>query len=273
MIPDSIKRSGLMLLLLAGGSWWLMPPRAPNLDPGTRFEEIAERAGCRNTQTMVALSPRFSNIMPWLSSVGAAVAAGDFDGDGRTDLYVIKCGRGSANRLYRNRGDGTFEDVAAAAGVACGNPEGACVHAIFGDVNNDGWLDLYVTKWAAPNQLFLNRGDGTFRDVSVAAGVNYWGYGNAATFVDYDRDGRLDILVGNYFAEEVVDPRTGKLARAEEPGHLHHTLNSHRVQGRRIGNHDHDQLAAFGQARGNNLFRHVAHHVCCRSIDLCRILA
>src|SRR5882672_10978163 len=154
-MKDSLWRAGLMILLLAAGSWWLRPPAPSALDPGTRFEEVAEPAGCRNLHTMPALSARFSNIMPWLSSVGGAVAAGDFDGDGRTDLYVVNSGRGSANRLFRNRGDGRFEDVAAAAGVACGNPEGACVHAIFGDVNNDGYPDLYVTKWAAPNQLFL----------------------------------------------------------------------------------------------------------------------
>lgn len=215
MLADSLRRAGLMILFLAGGSWWLLPPAASDLDPGTRFEDIAERAGCRNVHTMVELSPRFSNIMPWLSSVGAAVAAGDFDADGRTDLYVVNSGRGSANRLFHSREDGTYEDIAAAAGVACGNPEGACVHAIFGDVDNDGHLDLYVTKWAAPNQLFLNQGDGTFRDVSRLAGVDYWGYGNAATFVDYDRDGRLDILVGNYFAEQVIDPRSGQLARSD----------------------------------------------------------
>jgi hypothetical protein len=210
-----LVRLVVMSFLVAAGSLWLRPRDAARHDPGVRFEEIAERAGCSNVHTMVQLSPRFANIMPWLSSVGAAVAAADFDQDGWTDLYVINSGRGSPNRLFRNRGDGTFEDVAERAGVACGNPEGASMHAVFGDIDGDGHPDLYIAKWAARNQLFRNRGDGTFEDVTERAGVGFWGYGNAATFLDYDRDGRLDLLVGNYFADSLVDPRSGRMARSD----------------------------------------------------------
>lgn len=162
---------------------------------------------------MVELSPRFSNIMPWLSSVGAAVAAGDYDNDGDADLYVTNSGRGSPNRLFRNRGDGAFDDVTESAGVGCGNLEGGSMHAIWGDVDNDGDLDLYVVKWAESNSLFRNNGDGTFIDISTVASVDYWGYGNAATFFDFDRDGHLDLLVGNYFSEIVRDPTTGEMVR------------------------------------------------------------
>jgi hypothetical protein len=204
-----------MTAFLAAGSMWLRPEDPARLDPGVRYEEIAQAAGCANRHTAVQLSPRFANIMPWLASVGAAVAAADFDGDGRTDLYVTNSGRGSPNRLFHNRGDGTFVDLAGPAGVACGNPEGASMHAIFGDVDQDGRPDLYLVKWGAGNQLFLNQGDGTFRDVTARAGVGYWGYGNAATFVDYDRDGHLDILVGNYFADSLPDPRIGRLVRSD----------------------------------------------------------
>ena len=208
-------RTLLMLALLACGARWLSPPKAAPFDPGVHFDEIAAGAQCHNAHTMPQLSKRFDNIMPWLSSVGAAVAGADYDGDGWTDFYVINSGRGSANRLYHNRGDGTFEDVAQRAGVACGNPKGACVHAVFGDVNGDGRLDLFVAKWAAPNQLFLNRGDGTFEDVTAMAGVGAWGYADAATFLDYDRDGKLDLLVGNYFADSLPDPRSGAMARSD----------------------------------------------------------
>ncbi len=207
-------RVAVMLLALTAGSIWLRPHASAALDPGVRFEEIATRAGCSHLHSPVELSPRFANIMPWLVSVGAAVAGADFDGDGRTDFYCTNSGRGQPNALYRNRGDGTFEDVAAPAGVACGNPEGGCVHAVFGDIDNDGDADLFVAKWGEANQLFLNRGDGTFSDDTGRAGVGGWGYANAATFVDYDRDGWLDLLVGNYFADSLADASTGKMQRS-----------------------------------------------------------
>jgi len=203
-----------MAIALAAGSLWLRPRATAEVDPGVAFEEIAARAGCRHLHAMVELSPRFANIMPWLASVGAAVAAADFDGDGRTDFYCTSSGRGQPNALYRNRGDGSFEEVAARAGVACGNPDGACVHAVFGDVDNDGDQDLFVGKWAENNQFFVNQGDGTFHDATGDAGVGGWGYANAATFLDFDRDGWLDLLVGNYFADSLPDPNTGHLARS-----------------------------------------------------------
>ncbi len=202
-----------MLATLAAGWLWLMPRAGREADLHVAFVERSAEAGCENTHSKVQLADVFDNIMPWLSSVGAAAAAGDFDGDGFADVYVTNSGRGDCNRLFRNRGDGTFEDVTQRAGVGCCNPEGAAMHAVWGDVNNNGRLDLYVVKWAEPNQLFINNGDGTFEDVSSAAGVDYWGYGNGATFLDYDRDGRLDLVVGNYFAERVVDPRTGERVR------------------------------------------------------------
>ncbi len=210
-----VLRTIVMAVMLAAGSFWIRHNDRPVVEAGVRFEEISERAGCRNVHTKVELSPRFANIMPWLASVGAAVTAADYDGDGWIDLYLTNSGRGDANRLFRNRGDGTFEERAAQSGVACGNAEGACMHAVFGDIDNDGDPDLYVAKWAAENQLFENQGDGTFRDVTARAGVGHWGYANSATFVDFDRDGRLDLLVGNYFAEQVIDPRTGALARSD----------------------------------------------------------
>jgi hypothetical protein len=173
----------------------------------------AAECGCAHHHTMVRLADAFENIMPWLSSVGAAVAAADYDNDGYADLYLTNSGRGDSNRLLHNRGDGTFEDATPGSGVACGNPTGASMHAIWGDVDNDGDVDLYVVKWAETNQLFRNDGAGKFTDISADAGVGYWGYANGATFLDYDRDGALDILVGNYFAEKVLDPASGQMVR------------------------------------------------------------
>jgi len=206
-------RCVLMLAALAGGYAWVRPGPPAHPQTGVHFVEKAASAGCQNRHSLCRLNSQFENIMPWLTSVGAAVAAGDYDGNGAADLYVTNSGPGIDNRLFRNRGDGTFEDMTAAAGVGCGNASGACMHAIWGDVDNDGDADLYVVKWGANNSLFLNEGKGHFSDISKEAGVDYWGYGNAATFLDFDRDGRLDILLGNYFADKIQDPSTGALVR------------------------------------------------------------
>ena len=210
---SAIVRLGLLVVALAVGTVWVRPSNNDSIVVDVRFVERAEEAGCRNVHTMVHLNDVFENVMPWLSSVGAAAAAGDYDDDGYADLYVTNSGRGDRNVLYHNRGDGTFEDVTDLAGVGCGNATGGSMHAVWGDIDNDGDLDLYVAKWGEPNQLFRNNGDGTFVDVSAFSGTDYWGYTNGATFLDYDRDGRLDLLVGNYFAEEVVDPDTGQRVR------------------------------------------------------------
>jgi len=208
-----ILKLGIMLVVLGVGTVWVRPTNHGTQVVDVRFAERAEASGCRNVHTKVHLSEVFENIMPWLSSVGAAAAAGDYDNDGYADLYVINSGRGDHNVLYRNLGNGTFEDVTDLTGVACGNTTGASMHAVWGDIDNDGHLDLYVAKWAEPNQLFHNNGDGTFADISAASGTDYWGYANGATFLDYDRDGWLDLLVGNYFAESVLDPESGRRVR------------------------------------------------------------
>ena len=175
--------------------------------------------------------------MPWLSSVGAAVAAGDFDNDGLVDFYVTNCGRDSQNRLFRNLGNGQFEDVAQKSGVADCNRDGASMDAIFFDYDNDGDEDLYVVKWGAANMLFENQGDGTFKDVTQRAGVGFWGYANGVIAFDFDRDGLLDIFVANYFADSLPDPSTGKLVRSDlwnpVTTRIMHTTFTHAVNGGR----------------------------------------
>ncbi|MHC4911313.1 MAG: CRTAC1 family protein, partial [Planctomycetota bacterium] len=98
------------------------------------------------------------------------------------------------NRLFRNRGDGTFEDVSAGSGADVG---GYGMGVATGDFDADGWMDLYITN-VGPNTLLHNRGDGTFEDVSERAGVDDAAWGASAAFVDYDRDGDLDLFVANY---------------------------------------------------------------------------
>ncbi|HEX2854089.1 MAG TPA: FG-GAP-like repeat-containing protein [Opitutaceae bacterium] len=133
-----------------------------------------------------------------LGAIGTGVAVGDYDGDGRPDIFVV-CKTG-ANHLFRNLGDFRFEDVTDRAGV--GGPtatEGGASAwkqgAAFADVNNDGRLDLYVCRFDAPNLLYVNQGDGTFREEAAARGLALKDASSMAAFCDYDRDGWLDVYV------------------------------------------------------------------------------
>jgi hypothetical protein len=139
--------------------------------------------------------------------LGPGVAVFDYDNDGDLDIYLVQSGgfdrRQGNDRLYRNdlavRADGTrmlaFTDVTAASGIEA---RGYGMGVAAGDVNNDGWVDLYLTKFDAPNQLFRNNGNGTFTDVSEASGTDHHSWSVSAAFVDIDRDGWLDLFVGNY---------------------------------------------------------------------------
>jgi hypothetical protein len=124
---------------------------------------------------------------------GSGLAVGDYDGDGYDDIYFVN--QLGPNALYRNRGDGTFEDVTAKAGVALGDR--ICAAATFADTRNNGRQDLFVTSTRGGNVLFRNNGDGTFTDVTRAAGLIHVGHSQGAVFFDYDNDGYLDLLVTN----------------------------------------------------------------------------
>jgi len=165
------------------------------------FTDVAAAAGLRSPQ--IAGSERRRYIV---EAMGSGVAFLDYDNDGWQDIFLVNGSRFDAapkpgNYLYRNNRDGTFSDVTAKAGIA--KPGwGQSVSAA--DFDNDGHTDLFVTYWGR-NALFRNQGDGTFLDVAVKAGVagNSTRWGSGAAFLDYNRDGLLDLIVANYLT---LDP-------------------------------------------------------------------
>jgi len=171
---------------------------------GFRLEEVAKAAAVDFVHEGPTFDARLDHIMPQVASLGAAVAVSDFDRDGWQDFYLTNSGEGSLNRLYRNGGDGTFTDVAAALGVADVNRPGTGVSmgAVWGDYDNDGYEDLFLYKYGRP-ELFRNDGGQGFTRVSERADLPRWVNANTAIWWDYDRDGRLDLFLGGYWSEDV----------------------------------------------------------------------
>jgi hypothetical protein len=173
-------------------------------NPGFRLVDDTRAAGITFVHHRATLDPRLANVEPHVAGVGASVSVADFDGDGWSDLYFTSSRFGTPNALYRNRGDGTFEDVAAAAGVADLNRagEGASMGAVWGDYDNDGHEDLFVYRYGYP--VLLRNVDGhRFEDVTQASGLRRWINSNGAIWIDYDRDGLLDLYVTAYFRDDV----------------------------------------------------------------------
>jgi hypothetical protein len=122
---------------------------------------------------------------------GCGVSIADYDGDGHEDVFFLN--QLGSNALYRNRGDGTFEDVTEKVGV--GLADRVCVGGTFADVDNDGDQDLYVVSTRGGNTFYENQGGGVLKDVTKAAGLEHVGHSQTAIFFDYDNDGLLDLYV------------------------------------------------------------------------------
>jgi len=179
-----------------------------------KFVDVARQAGLLEPSTYGGREAK----QYLLETVGCGVAFIDYDNDGWLDIFLLNGttleGSTASNRLYKNNRDGTFSDVTEAAGLKkTGWASAVCA----GDYNNNGWDDLFVTYWGQ-NVLYRNNGPNTkgvvtFTDVTAEAGLidkaRRWGAG--CTFIDYDRDGRLDLFVSNYvdFDPDKV-PRPGQ---------------------------------------------------------------
>jgi hypothetical protein len=193
----------LDVLLMRGA--WEMPRRMSLLrNRGGVFEDVTLAAG--------------------LGEPIATQAAGwaDYDNDGHLDLYVAgefdarRPDPRNRGRLYHNRSDGTFEDVAARAGVT-NDRFGKGV--AWGDYDDDGRPDLYVSNLGQPGRLYHNRGDGTFEDVAPLLGVTEPSFGFACWFWDYDNDGRLDLWINPNRAtlSEVIRDQLGQTTSGDRP--------------------------------------------------------
>ena len=187
----------------------------PILTPGPAwFIDVGPQAGL----TMENVNGGVDTKKYIIETTGSGVAILDYDNDGWPDIFLVN---GTTldptntkppiptSHLFHNNHDGTFTDVTHPAGLDfTGWGQGVCV----GDYDNDGFDDLYVTYYGK-NRLYHNQGNGTFKEVAQSAGVvgdgNAWGTGCA--FVDYDRDGKLDLIVANYVLFDInTAPKPGQ---------------------------------------------------------------
>jgi len=182
--------------------WNALPdgPQNTKAKPLTHFTDIAQKAGI--TTPVIFGGENTKKYI--IETTGTGVAIFDYDNDGWPDIFVVNGtkldglppGKTLMSHLYHNNHDGTFTDVTEKAGLTHpGWGQGVCV----GDYDNDGWEDVYVTYYGK-NVLYHNNGNGTFTDVSEKAHVEGTGkaWGTGCAFVDYDRDGKLDLMVANY---------------------------------------------------------------------------
>jgi hypothetical protein len=208
-----------LLASLGALSWGASAAPPPAAGWPVKLVDVAEQAGLRYPSIYGGVDRKRFII----ETNGSGVALLDYDNDGWLDALVLSgtllkegaredatwpAGQEPTNRLYRNRRDGSFEDVTDRAGLRrTGWASAVCA----GDYDNDGALDLFVTYYGR-NVLYRNRGNGRFEDATSLAGLaaNTIRWGSGCSFVDYDRDGKLDLFVANYLGFD--------LATAAEPG-------------------------------------------------------
>jgi hypothetical protein len=175
----------------------LSPVLAQNAEAGVTFQDITAKAGIHFVHNNGAFGKKF---LP--ETVGPGVAFIDYDNDGWPDIFLVNGAdwaghvqKHSTPKLYHNNHDGTFTDVTHKAGL---DVEMYGIGVAVGDYDNDGYDDLFVTCYGQ-SHLFHNNGNGTFTDVTQKAGLSgIKEFSTSAAWVDYDKDGKLDLVVGNY---------------------------------------------------------------------------
>jgi hypothetical protein len=171
---------------------------------GFQLRDVTASTGIDFVHQAPLLDSKLNHIMPQVASMGAAVSIVDFDRDGWPDIYVINSAEGSKNRLYRNQRDGTFKDVAEEMGVADLNQPGTglCMGAVWADYDNSGYESLLVYKWGRP-ELFHNDAGKGFTRVTEKAGLPKWINANTAIWLDFDGDGKVDLFLAGYWADDL----------------------------------------------------------------------
>src|SRR5258706_10611664 len=188
--PDVLV--GLRGVVFICGHLFLGRNKSTGSRGGSGFQERAQQAGIAFRMNFLSRE-QGERFRINLYDHGAGLAVGDYDNDGRDDIYFLN--HHGSNALYTKRRDGPFEDVTAKAGVGLGDR--VSVGATFADYDNDGWADLFVTSTRGGNVLFHNRGDGTFENVTAKAGVSQVGHSQTPVFFDYENDGYLDLYLTN----------------------------------------------------------------------------
>lgn len=184
---------------LVGALLWLVSAVAEDAAPPLKFVDVTEKAGIRFVHENGAFGKKY---LP--ETMGSGCAFLDFDSDGDEDILLVNgtnwpdapkaSSKHPTAKLYRNRGDGTYEDVTVGSGF---DRSIYGMGLAIGDYDNDGDPDVYLTT-LGPNILLRNDGGGKFNDVTAAAGVGDPGFGASATWLDYDGDGDLDLFFVNY---------------------------------------------------------------------------
>ncbi|KAA5543153.1 CRTAC1 family protein [Roseiconus nitratireducens] len=171
---------------------------------GFRLKEQARDAGVDFTHQPLRLDQRLDHIAPQIAAMGASVSVVDFDQDGWQDFYVTNSASGSMNGLYRNLGNGQFVDVAREVGLADLNKPGtgACMGSVWADIDNDDDEDVLVYKWGRPELYRNDRGE-RFERITDSSGLPDWANLGCATWLDYDRDGLIDLFLAGYWSEDV----------------------------------------------------------------------